>query len=124
MTPPRTNENIAFPDVINNAQVIHPTFGAGKVLLRSGEDENSKAVIKFKEEGEKKIALRFANLTVEKPEVEPGAEGFEDVEEEVAAPIALKKLAPKVKDLDFAVEEEDVVEEEDFADDDDEDEDE
>ncbi|MDK2971203.1 MAG: hypothetical protein PWP23_958 [Candidatus Sumerlaeota bacterium] len=65
---------IAFPDIVNNAQVNHPTFGPGRVLLRTGEDEKSKAIVKFKEEGEKKLALRFAKLTVDKVEEEPVAE--------------------------------------------------
>lgn len=98
MTPPRINENIAFPDVIANAQVIHPTFGAGKVLVRTGEDDNSKAIIKFKEEGEKKIALRFANLIVEKPELQPGDEGFDDQDSE-----------PVLKANDLEDEEEDTL---------------
>lgn len=61
-------QEIAFPEIQNNAQVHHPQFGLGKVLMRIGTDERSKAVVKFKEEGEKKLALRFAGLTVDKPE--------------------------------------------------------
>lgn len=71
----RPEVELAFPDVINGAQVHHPTFGVGKVLLRTGVDEKSKAIIKFKEEGEKKVALRYANLHVDKVEEEPPAEG-------------------------------------------------
>jgi hypothetical protein len=68
---------IAFPDIVNNATVHHPTFGVGRVLLRTGEDEKSKAIVKFKEEGEKKLALRFARLTVDKVEEEPAKEAEE-----------------------------------------------
>lgn len=64
---------IAFPDVVNNVQVHHPVFGPGKVILRTGSDDHSKAIVRFKEEGEKKLALRFARLTVDKVEEEPAA---------------------------------------------------
>ncbi|MCB2154034.1 hypothetical protein KQI84_04060 [bacterium] len=64
------DQEIAFPEIQNNAQVHHPKFGIGKVLLRTGMDERSKAIVKFKEEGEKKLALKFAGLTVDKPDEE------------------------------------------------------
>ena len=66
--------DISYPDIINNAQVHHPTFGIGKVLLRTGTDERSKAIVKFKEEGEKKLMLKYADLTADKPEPEEPAE--------------------------------------------------
>jgi len=73
--------DISYPDIINNAQVEHPTFGVGKVLLRTGTDQRSKAIIKFKDEGEKKLLLSHANLKVDKPEpVE--VEGEEPASEE------------------------------------------
>lgn len=71
----RAEAEIAFPDIVNNAQVRHPKFGVGRVLLRTGTDEKSKAVVRFKEEGEKKLALRFARLTADRVEEEPPAEG-------------------------------------------------
>ncbi len=65
---------MAWPEIQNNAQVRHPRFGVGKVVMRMGTDEKSKAIVKFKEEGEKKLALRFANLTVDRvDDEEPGA---------------------------------------------------
>jgi hypothetical protein len=64
---------IAFPDIVVNAQVHHPDFGVGKVIMRTGTDENSKAIVKFKEEGEKKLALRFARLIADRVEDEPEA---------------------------------------------------
>ncbi len=69
-----TPENIEFPDIQNGVQVHHPTFGVGKVVVRTGSDENSKALVKFKEEGEKKLSLKHANLYVEKVEEEPKEE--------------------------------------------------
>jgi hypothetical protein len=51
-----------YTDIQNNVQVRHPKFGLGKVLLRIGEDENSKAFVRFQEEGEKKLALKYAKL--------------------------------------------------------------
>lgn len=76
MTPPRTEE-LMYPDIVNNAQVNHPTFGVGKVILRTGMDEFSKAIIKFKEEGEKKVSLKYAGLWVDKVE-EEDVEGFDE----------------------------------------------
>ncbi|MDX2176067.1 MAG: hypothetical protein SF028_06315 [Candidatus Sumerlaeia bacterium] len=51
-----------YPEIQNNVQVRHPKFGLGKVLLRIGDDDNSKAIVRFQEEGEKKLALKFARL--------------------------------------------------------------
>ncbi|MBI5154762.1 hypothetical protein HZA57_05950 [Candidatus Poribacteria bacterium] len=67
----QTDQEIAFPEIQNNVQVHHPQFGLGKVLLRTGSDDNSKAIVKFKEEGEKKLLLRLARLTVDRVEDEP-----------------------------------------------------
>ena len=76
MTPPN-EQDIAFPEIQNNVQVHHPTFGVGKVLVRTGSDENSKALVKFKEEGEKKLSLKHAKLYVDKIEEEPEEEKAE-----------------------------------------------
>jgi hypothetical protein len=105
MAPNKSNESIAFADVVVNAQVIHPTFGPGKVLSRTGEDDNSKAIIKFKEEGEKKIALKYANLLVEKPEEDPAAEE-EAFEADPVFPAKKFAALPELED-----EEEDIIEE-------------
>jgi len=71
--PAPSPESIAYPEVQAGVQVYHPTFGVGKVVVRTGSDENSKALVKFKEEGEKKLALKHAHLTVDKVEEEPAA---------------------------------------------------
>jgi hypothetical protein len=71
---PVQDQEVAFADIQNNVQVHHPKFGIGKVMLRTGADEKtSKAIVRFKEEGEKKLALRYARLTVDKVEDEPVA---------------------------------------------------
>lgn len=71
-------EDIQYPDIQNNVQVHHPTFGVGKVVLRSGTDENSKAIVKFKEEGEKKLSLKIASLTVDKIDEQTEEDGFDE----------------------------------------------
>lgn len=43
-------------------QVKHPRWGVGTVMLRSGSGEDSKAVVVFPEEGQKKLLLRYAKL--------------------------------------------------------------
>ena len=45
-------------------RVMHPKFGKGKILQRIGNDANSKVVVFFKNQGQKKLMLRFANLKV------------------------------------------------------------
>ncbi|HMX62230.1 MAG TPA: hypothetical protein PKD58_04120 [Candidatus Sumerlaeota bacterium] len=59
------------PDVKAGAVVRHKKFGVGKVAVRYGEDELSKVIVKFQEEGEKKLALKQAKLEVDLPEPEP-----------------------------------------------------
>ena len=76
--PPRIEAPQAFPDIQNNVTVHHPTFGVGKVMLRTGSTaKNAKAIVKFREEGEKKLALAHANLMVDKPaeDAQPSLEG-------------------------------------------------
>ena len=38
------DQDIAFPEIQNNAHVHHPVFGLGKVIMRTGTDERSKAI--------------------------------------------------------------------------------
>lgn len=75
---PEEQQEIAFPEVQNNAQVKHPQFGVGRVIMRIGTDEKSKAIVRFKEEGEKKLSLKYAKLAVDKVEEEPEPEGGEE----------------------------------------------
>ncbi|WP_128330838.1 ATP-dependent helicase [Apibacter sp. HY039] len=45
-------------------EVLHDRFGKGVVLAIEGDPENAKALIKFENEGEKKLLLKFAKLKV------------------------------------------------------------
>ena len=58
-------------DIKAGAAVRHPKFGLGKIVARYGEDELSKVIVKFQEEGEKKLLLKKAKLEVDAPEEEP-----------------------------------------------------
>lgn len=44
--------------------VLHDRFGRGEVLSLEGEPDNAKALIRFENEGEKKLLLKFAKLRV------------------------------------------------------------
>ena len=43
-------------------QVIHPKFGYGKILQRSGTGDRTKVVVFFRDQGQKKLLLKFAKL--------------------------------------------------------------
>ncbi|MDR3273262.1 MAG: UvrD-helicase domain-containing protein [Flavobacteriaceae bacterium] len=45
-------------------EVLHDRFGRGSVQSIEGDPDNAKAVIKFENEGEKKLLLKFAKLKV------------------------------------------------------------
>lgn len=65
---------VFMPEIKQSVVVHHPKFGQGKVMARYGEDENSKVIVKFQEEGEKKLALQHAKLEADIPEPEPEEE--------------------------------------------------
>ncbi len=44
--------------------VMHPTFGPGKILKRTGSGKDSKVVVFFKQRGQKTLMLRAAKLKV------------------------------------------------------------
>ena len=46
------------------AQVIHPKFGAGKIVQRSGSGKDTRVVVFFKGRGQKTLMLRAAKLKV------------------------------------------------------------
>lgn len=48
------------------AKVMHPKFGKGKILSRTGSGHDSKIVVFFKNRGRKTLMLRAANLQVVK----------------------------------------------------------
>lgn len=66
------------PEIKSGVIVRHPKFGVGKIAARYGEDEISKVIVKFQEEGEKKLALQYSGLEVDQPEEEAVAEGAEE----------------------------------------------
>lgn len=43
-------------------KVRHPKFGDGQIIQRSGTGENTKFVVKFAEEGEKRLMACYAKL--------------------------------------------------------------
>jgi len=46
------------------AKVVHNVFGPGKIISRSGQGENTKVVVFFKERGRKTLMLRAAKMEV------------------------------------------------------------
>ncbi|OPZ14101.1 MAG: DNA-dependent helicase II [candidate division BRC1 bacterium ADurb.BinA364] len=105
-------------------QVKHPLWGVGTILYRSGVGENSKVIVVFPEEGQKKLALRYANLKkiMDAKAAAPvapiaAAPADEDEEEAVADP-----FEEEIEDLDDDEEEiispEEMDEENPFGDDD------
>ncbi len=54
-------------DIKIGMQVNHNKFGKGKVLNLEGESPNTKAIIFFKNGGEKTLLLKFAKLTIVNP---------------------------------------------------------
>jgi len=83
-------------------QVEHPKWGVGTILFRGGMGEKAKVIVVFPDEGQKKLALKFAKLKriqeakppvaapapapvekaphVEEAEEEKGLEDLEDLE--------------------------------------------
>ena len=49
-------------EIVPGIRVEHPIFGEGKVIAMEGRGEQTKAVVFFKEAGQKKLMLRFAKL--------------------------------------------------------------
>lgn len=43
-------------------QIKHPKWGVGTILFRSGGGEETKAIVVFPEEGQKKLALKYAKI--------------------------------------------------------------
>lgn len=73
--PPVAEKKAWYPEIQQNTLVRHPKFGLGKVVARFGEDELSKAIVKFQEEGEKRLSLKYAKLVREAVEEEQPAAG-------------------------------------------------
>ncbi|MCH8333857.1 DUF3553 domain-containing protein [Candidatus Sumerlaeota bacterium] len=62
MTRPKTETHKEWNGINVGDQVKHPRWGVGTVMFRSGSGEDSKAVVVFPEEGQKKLLLRHAKL--------------------------------------------------------------
>ena len=64
------NSNTSFSSEIESeysigTKVLHPKFGSGIVINRSGEEENLKLEVFFKDgHGKKKLAANLANLII------------------------------------------------------------
>lgn len=99
-----------FDDYQIGDQVRHPKFGAGTILFRSGSGESTKVIVVFSEEGQKKLALKFAKL-------KKIAEGKPRIQEAAPAPAAEK---PKKRPAEDETPEEDLEEVEDISGDDEE----
>ncbi|MFQ5570356.1 MAG: ATP-dependent DNA helicase PcrA, partial [Rhodothermales bacterium] len=51
-----------YAEIVPGVRVEHPIFGEGKVIAMEGRGEQAKAVVFFKEVGQKKLMLKFAKL--------------------------------------------------------------
>jgi len=65
-TPPDGERRIVYDegaaDIVPGVRVEHDLFGQGKVLSVEGRGDQAKAVVFFKEVGQKKLVLKFARL--------------------------------------------------------------
>ncbi|MFP4381064.1 MAG: hypothetical protein ACLFUS_11240 [Candidatus Sumerlaeia bacterium] len=57
-----TKNNSTFDDLQVGDHVTHPKFGEGQIMQRTGAGEDTKLVITFAEEGEKKLMAKYAKL--------------------------------------------------------------
>ena len=74
-----------FEPVDLGDKVKHPKFGTGTVMVRIGEGENAKAIVRFTGGvGEKKLVLKYAKLKkiVERPTLPPAEGGDAPAAEE------------------------------------------
>jgi hypothetical protein len=74
-----------FEPVDLGDKVKHPKFGTGTVMVRIGEGENAKAIVRFTGGvGEKKLVLKYAKLKkiVERPTLPPAEGGDATAAEE------------------------------------------
>ncbi|MCZ6757795.1 MAG: hypothetical protein O7C39_05880, partial [Bacteroidetes bacterium] len=49
-------------EIVPGMRVEHRQFGEGKVIAKEGRGDQTKAVVYFREVGEKKLILKFARL--------------------------------------------------------------
>ncbi len=91
-----------FDDFQIGDQVEHAKFGTGTILFRSGSGESSKVIVVFSEEGQKKLALKYAKL-------KKISEGKSRVHE--PAPVVEKPAKVVVDDFEHVEIDEDLEEE-------------
>lgn len=66
-----TNSHIPTTDPYDHLQVEdkvkHPNFGEGQILQRSGVGDDTKFLVAFTEEGERKLLAKYAKLKKIRP---------------------------------------------------------
>lgn len=94
-------------------RVKHPVFGEGQILERRGSGKDTKLLVRFAEEGEKRLMAVHAKLKKIRPvetEAEKPREVVKEVKEAPKPPVRESKPA---KDLDEEEAEVEVADEED-----------
>ncbi len=56
--------NDKFKNLQVGKRIIHPTWGEGKILARTGSSDNTKVEVRFKWGGKKQLFAKYANLKV------------------------------------------------------------
>ena len=67
MTPDRKEPIDPFEQFQPGDYVKHAKFGEGQILQKTGSGENTKFVVSFSEEGEKRLMASFAKLKKIRP---------------------------------------------------------
>nr|WP_320058582.1 UvrD-helicase domain-containing protein [uncultured Bacteroides sp.] len=63
-TPSATSGNASIAGLAVGQRIEHERFGIGEVMRVEGEGDNAKAVIRFRNAGEKQLLLRFARFKI------------------------------------------------------------
>jgi hypothetical protein len=116
-----STENQTFEEFQIGDQVKHPKWGVGAILFRKGSGESTKVIVIFPDEGQKKLALKYAKLKKVQP-ARPGPVAQEEPEE---AEKPDEEAAEQIEEMGKSNEEEilspaDLEEQVAFGDDDDE----
>jgi hypothetical protein len=94
-------------------KVRHPKFGEGQIIQRSGTGENTKFVVKFVEEGEKRLLAKFAKLKRIQPVSDDKLEKQKAAEEKARKAALVVEAAPdEIEEEVLADDDEDEIEEE------------
>ena len=79
------NKQDPYANLQQGDRVKHATFGEGQIIARSGSGDETKLLVKFAEEGEKRLVARFAKLKkvqVETARPAPEPEPEDETEDE------------------------------------------